>query len=289
MTEPNASHQTEPPRAVLIALRAILRPLVRFLIRHQIQHGYLSNLLKSLYIEVAETDFQLDRKRVTLSRLSLLTGIHRREAKRIREQVADEGGPPFSITLGAQIIARWMGEAPWLDDEGKPRVLPREASEQAAPSFHELVRSVSVDLHPRSILDEWIRLGLVDCGDDDQVSLRSAGFVPAKGFDEKAHFIGRNVRDHMNAAFANLDSDAPPFLERSTYYGSLPAGSVPELSRLAREAGQEALVRVNDRARAIKQGATSGGDRRRVNFGVYFFEEEAVRDECDEAPDERDD
>jgi hypothetical protein len=221
--------------------------------------------------------------------LSLLTGIHRREAKRIREQDAVEGGPPYSITLGAQIVARWMGEAPWLDADGKPRVLPREAPEPGAASFHELVRSVSVDLHPRSVLDEWLRLGLVDCGDDDRVHLRSAGFVPAKGFDEKAHFIGRNVRDHMNAAFANLDSDDPPFLERSASYHSLPAESVADLSRLAREAGQEALVRVNDRARTIKQKSPSGGERRRINFGVYFYEEEAPRDEEDQASDGRDD
>ena len=110
MSENPAPPPSEPPKVVLAALRAILRPIVAFSIRHQIQHGYFSNLLKSLYIEVAERDFGLDGKRVTLSRLSLLTGIHRREAKRIREQDRDEGGPPFSVTLGAQIIARWMGD-----------------------------------------------------------------------------------------------------------------------------------------------------------------------------------
>ncbi len=289
MSEADGPHQSEPPRAILIALRAMLRPLVAFLIRHQIHHGYLSNLLKSLYIEVAERDFQLDEKRVTLSRLSLLTGIHRREAKRIREQDAIEGGPPFSITLGAQIIARWMGDSPWQGRDGQPRALPRETRGSDGISFDELVRSVSVDLHPRSILDEWIRLGLVECDEDDLVRLRSVGFVPTRGFDEKAHFIGRNVRDHMSAAFANLDSDTPPFLERSTYYGSLPADAVPELANLAREAGQDALVRVNDRAREIKNTAEEGGERRRINFGVYFYEDAAASSDSEATTEAEDD
>lgn len=283
---------TEPPRSLRVALREILRPLVRLLIRQQVHYGALSKLLKSLYVEVAERDFQLDGKRVTLSRLSLLTGIHRREAKRIREQDAEAGEPPFSITLGAQIIARWVGDAAWREGNGAPLVLPREAQPGDAPSFHALVRSLSVDLHPRSILDEWVRLGLVDWDEErDEIRLKSAGFVPTRGFDEKAHFIGRNVRDHMQAAFTNLDSDEPPFLERSTYYGSLPAEGVAELEQLAREVGQQALVRVNERAREIKLADDGAGERRRINFGVYFYEEaaEEAADDSEDPDGERDD
>ena len=39
-----------------------------------------------------------------------------------------------------------------------------------------------------------------------------------------------------------------------------------------REVGQEALVRVNQRAIEAKRSAGEGGERRRINFGVYFYE-----------------
>ncbi len=275
MSESELPRVAEPPSALIVALRTMLRPLVKLLISQQVHHPYVSNLLKSLYIEVAESEFRLDEKPVTLSRLSVMTGIHRREAKRIREQATVEGGPPSSVTLGAQIIARWIAEPPWVDDTGRPQTLPREANADSSISFQQLVQSVSVDIHPRSILDEWLRLGVATLDEQDRVQLRTAAFVPAKGYDEKAHYIGRNVRDHMSAAFQNLCSDAPPCLERSTYYGSLPAEAVPQLATLAREAGQEALLRVNERARAIKQEAGEGGERRRINFGVYFFDAQA--------------
>lgn len=288
MSENQIPPSVEPPRALVVALQTMLRPLVKLMIKQQIQHPFLSNLLKSIYIDVAETDFKLGEKKVTLSRLSVLTGIHRREAKRIREVDAMDSHPPSSVTLGAQIIARWISQRPWVDQAGQPKALPRESKDSAVNTFQSLVRSVSVDIHPRSILDEWVRLGVATLDENDHVELRSAGFVPAKGYDEKAHYVGRNVRDHMSAAFTNLDSDNPPFLERSTYYGALPEGAVPELAALAREAGQDALIRMNDRALEIKNAAAEGGERRRVNFGVYFYEEAAGPEEDDPSRDDGD-
>ena len=274
-TDSQQMQSIEPPQSLIAALRTILRPLVRLLIKQQVHHPYLSNLLKALYIEVADAEFQLDEKRVTLSRLSVMTGIHRREAKRVREQVESRGGPPLAVTLGAQIIQRWIAESPLVDAAGRPRTLPREARAGGAVSFQQLVRSVSVDIHPRSILDEWLRLGVATLDEEDCVQLRTAAVVPAKGYDQKAHYLGRNVRDHMSAAFANLDSDDPPFFERSTFYGSIPKDAVPALNDLAREVGQDALMRVNECALAARQSAAEGGERRRINFGVYFYETEA--------------
>ncbi|MCP4908281.1 MAG: hypothetical protein GY910_25185 [bacterium] len=265
--------------AVLVAmLRRMLRPLVRFLVSRQVQYPLVSRLLKSLYVEVATSDFPLEDKRLTVSRLSLLTGIHRREVKRIQEQAAPGEAPtPPAITLGAQIVARWTGEAPWIDDEGRPRPLRRQSDEGDIPSFQRLVNSVSVDIHPRSVLDEWLRLGIASIDEDGAVALKSEAFVPSRGFEEKAHYVGRNLRDHLAAAAGNLDSDESPFLERSVHYGSLPSAAVEELSELAREAGQEVLVRINDRARELKRGAAERGeseglDHRRITFGVYEFD-----------------
>ena len=204
-----------------------------------------------------------------MSRLSLLTGSHRREVKRIQEDDSpDEPTPPNAITLGAQIVSRWTGEAPWIDGDGLPRKLPRTSTRDATPSFQQLVRSVSVDIHPRSVLDEWVRIGVATIAGDGAVVLNAAAFVPVHGFEEKAHFVGRNLRDHLASACSNLAGSESPFLERSVFYGSLPPEAVEELTILANLAGQEALVRVNDRARALKRaseesGLVSGGESRR--------------------------
>ena len=67
------------------ALRRLLRPLVRFLIAQQLTFPMLNAILRSLYVDVADADFRLPDKSQSASRVALLTGIHRREVKRLRE------------------------------------------------------------------------------------------------------------------------------------------------------------------------------------------------------------
>ena len=82
-------------------LQRMLRPLVRLLVSQQISYPLLSRLLKRLYVEVASTDFALSGKRVTVSRLSLLTGIHRR----VRSSGSRRKGP--------RPTARPRARSPW--------------------------------------------------------------------------------------------------------------------------------------------------------------------------------
>ncbi|MEM9177577.1 MAG: DUF6502 family protein, partial [Myxococcota bacterium] len=86
----NETGQADAAGAVVRMLRRMLRPLVRLLVSQQIPYPLLAQLVKRLYVEVATEDFALEGKRVTVSRLSLLTGIHRREVKRIQEDAPVE-------------------------------------------------------------------------------------------------------------------------------------------------------------------------------------------------------
>ena len=146
----------------------------------------------------------------------------------------------------------------------------------SGPSFDALVESVSTDVRPRTLLDDWLRLGLVRIGDDDRVHLNTAAFIPREGFDELAYFFGRNLHDHLASAASNLSRARAPFLERAVFYDGLTAESVAAIEKLAREAGNEALLAVNreTRARLARDGGRPDATRR-MTFGVYFFDAEA--------------
>ena len=107
------SNQTSggPPPALLRALHRLLRPLVRILLEHRIAYPALTSLLKSIYVREAEDGFTIPGKPQTISRLSLLTGIHRKDVKRLREQESDDGDVPVHVSLGAQLVLRWTAEA----------------------------------------------------------------------------------------------------------------------------------------------------------------------------------
>ncbi len=74
------SGPTAPPLSLVMALRRLLRPLLSF----GVQYPYLANLLKLTYVEVATREFPLEDRPHSDSRISLLTGIHRQDVKRLR-------------------------------------------------------------------------------------------------------------------------------------------------------------------------------------------------------------
>jgi hypothetical protein len=262
-----------PPPALLAALRQLLRPLVRLLLEHNVQYGVLTALLKTLYVEVANRDFPLEGKQQTDSRVSLLSGVHRKEVRRLRGAAPEGEEAPPAVTLGAQLVLLWTSSPRYRDRSGHARPLPRTAERRGEASFEELVASVNTDIRPRSVLDEWLRLGVAHLDDEGRVCLNTEAFVPAHGFDEKAFYFGRNLREHVAAAAHNLRAQEPPFFERSVYYGDLSDVAIDELQALASELGMEALQRVNRRAAALKRagGKHRGGKRGRFSFGAYFF------------------
>ncbi len=257
-------------------MHRILRALVRLLLRFQITYPTAAQWLKAIYVEVAEREFPVAGKPQSDSRITLLTGVHRKEVRRLREAGPTAQAVPGTVSLGALLVANWIGDARYLDDQGRPRPLPRLARQTDGVSFESLVQSVSKDIRPRVVLDEWLRLGICHVDAQDRVWLDTDAFVPEQGFDEKAYYLGRNVHDHLLTCLHNITSPEPPWIERSVYYDRLTAEDVAQLADYAREKGMEALRAVNRRAMVLQQKSAARSDTvgpRRMNFGVYFYEE----------------
>ena len=145
----------EPQAPVVAAIRYLLRPLVRLLLSHGISFPAFCDLVKSTYVKVSEAEFKLDAKPQTDSRISLLTGIHRREVNRLRNEAVTEVDLPQRASMSALLLTVWSGHPEYLDKQGMPIPLPRLASKGEGQSFEALVQSVSKDFRARVVLDEW--------------------------------------------------------------------------------------------------------------------------------------
>lgn len=273
-----------PPEALIAALRRVLRPLVRLMISKGVTLPTLTTLLKETFVAVAEEDFPVRGKRQTDSRINLLTGVHRKDVKRLREETQTERSIPPAVGLGVQIVSRWVSDPSMTDSEGQPIPLPRQGKTPTDPSFDGLVESISKDVRPRAVLDEWIRLGVAILDEDDRVTLNRQAFVPEKGFDEKAFYFGRNIHDHLAATAHNLLQDGNPRLERSVHYGGLRESSVKALAEDAEKVGMEALLTLNRLARERVE-ADKGTDEatHRFNFGLYFFDQKHSLEETQDS------
>lgn len=262
----------EPPPSLVRALTRLMRPLVRLLIARGITLPYLTNLLKAVYVEVAEQAFPLEGASPSLSRVSVLTGLQRRDIRKIQAAPPPDHTPPPGISLGARLIGIWTGDARFRDARGTPRPLPRTAA-QDEPSFEALVRSVSSDVRPKIILEEWLRLGLTTIDADDCVVLNTDAFVPQHGFDEKAYFLGRNMADHMAASVHNMMADGAPMFERAVYYDKLTPASIAVLRERARALGTDTLLTLNKEALELAdKDEGKANATQRMSLGLYYFE-----------------
>jgi hypothetical protein len=268
-------HTATPSPALVLALRRVLRPLVKLMLARGVTFPYLAELLKALFVEVADKEFRIGVKPSTDSRVSLVTGVHRKDVSRLRQNLHSSiETVPSVVSLGAQLVALWLGSPRYLNDDGSPKPLPRFVSEGGELSFEGLVASVNSDIRSRVVLDEWHHLGVVHFDDERRVCLNAEAFVPAEGFDEKAFYLGHNLHDHAAAAAHNLLGAQPAFLERCVHYDALSPGSIELLARQSEEFGMKTLLALNKSALAAEQ--KDAGDttpRQRMTFGIYFYSE----------------
>lgn len=264
----------------------LLRPLVRLFLRSGLTFPALCDLLRELYVNVAEYDFALPGKEQTDSRVSLLTGIHRKEVRRLRGAGAPISAAPASLSRTSRIIARWLAAPEFTDSQKRPLPLPRVADREGGPSFESLVASVTRDVRPRAVLDEWLDSKLATIDAEGRIVLAEAAFVPRGGSDQQLYYLGRNLHDHAAAAVANVLGDEARFMERAVHYDGLSPALAERLEQRSRELAQEALQEANREAHAACE-TDEGGDYR-WTFGVYVYREQE-RKPPPQAPSQEDD
>ena len=280
---------TQDGAALLRALRRLMRPLVRFLVRSGITFPVLADLLRVLYVEVVNEDLLADPRSRTDSRVSLLTGVHRKEIRRLRTAGEDTEEAPPLVTVSSQIIARWLGLPAYAAPSGGPTPLPRAAAAEGGVSFESLVASVTTDLRPRTVLDDWLEQGIVTIDAEDRVRLNASAFLPRPGRSEQFFYFARNLHDHLAAAAANLSSadgaragKGAPFLDRSVHYDRLSPDLAARLETAGREGAQRLLLEINRLALTAleAEGEVPAGSTvptRRVNLGIYLYAEDEQR------------
>lgn len=256
-------------------LKQMLKPMVRLLLKRGITYTALLEVLKSLYIEVACESAQLEQKRLTDSRVSLLTGVHRKEVKRIREALELPNSPELAelkASLAASVMAKWLSDPEYTQADGQPLSLEKTGP---APSFEALVYSLSKDKHFRSLLDDWLAQNIVTLT-KGKITLLQHGFVPTEDEQEKLFFAGKNLGSHIELVAYNLENQSDLMFDRAVYYQNLPAGKILELEAEAKRRNLETLQHINRLAaqakKQLSENPSENADQPLASFhlGCYF-------------------
>jgi hypothetical protein len=260
--------------AVAAAVTTLLRPLVRLLLRHGIPYGTFSDIAKRVYVNVAAEEFGIPGRKQSKSRVSILTGLSRKEVLRVsRLSSPDDSGAAERYNRAARVVAGWVRDPRFNPEGGHPADLPFDGD---GPTFRELVKTYSGDAPGRAVLDELRRVGTVELTPDGKIRLLERSYIPRTGEIDKLGILGVDTSYLIATIDHNIRRADAPYFQRKVCYDNLPVEALVGLRRLVSGRGQsflESLDRwMSERDRDVNPQAPGTG-RTRAGIGIYYFEE----------------
>src|SRR3954470_14513102 len=189
---------------LLSAYRKLLQPLVRILIRNGVSFSELTEILKYVFVEVAERDFNLPDRRTSQSRIAILTGLTRKEVAK-QKAIIDSGGAPNllgDLNRVSRVLLGWHTDPFFTGPYGMPLELPFES--ESGADFVGLVRKYSGDMAPRAMLDELLHVGAVERQTTGAFKVLMRVYIPESFHPDALQRFGEVVRDFINTVEFNI-------------------------------------------------------------------------------------
>ena len=270
---PTAGPAALPPDEAIEWFAGLLEPLARLALERGVRLTTLIDSLKLALVRAAADLPGEDGQGANRSdsRLAVMTGVHRKDLRRIRTTGTTTRSKSLSIV--GEVFARWRASPRFVTRRGEPRMLLRQADGSDRPSFEELVQAVTRDVHPRPVLDEMLRLGMVatEGRAADRVRLLQTAYVPAADQAEQMRLSRDNLADHVAAIAANLQGGGKCFLEQAVYSDELTEVSARQFNRETLDAWQKVFDLLMPRLQSLHEADRQSSEARdhRVRLGMY--------------------
>ncbi|MBL8200388.1 MAG: hypothetical protein JNK40_05385 [Chromatiales bacterium] len=272
----------DPKRAALAALRLALRPVFRLLLRSGVTWQDASDTCKATLVEVATSEFGLHGRPTNMSRVAIMTGLGRREVKRLRDLLA--AAPPIEpgrLHGATRVLTGWYLDADFTDEAGLPLDLPFESgrAEAGGPSFTELCRRYGGDLAPVTMRRELVRVGALEELPGGELRVVKRYYMPLQMDPDAMVRAGSMLEDLGTTVSFNLgkpDGEPSRFAGRATNTRIRPADARRFRAYLEQE-GQAFLERVDEWLSRHEAPPAEGAARTRnlrVGVGVYGIHDE---------------
>lgn len=268
---------------ILSAARTMIRPVVRVLIHNGVTYSEFCKLAKSQFVEVCANDFGLQGRPTNMSRIATMTGIDRKEVKRVKDAL--ENADPVADNQQAQdrltrILSAWHQDATFLTADGAPQDLPAETG-AGGVCFPQLVKMYGGDIPVSTILKELISSGCVERLASGELRVLKRFYVPANNNPESLLRASSVSSEILNTMFHNLyvvgkEKRARPRFERRASNNAIPVKHAQAFERFVEQEGQAFLERVDqwltehECAPEEREGLTE--DLVRMGVGTYMIQ-----------------
>ena len=252
------------------ACRQLLRPIASMLLRCGMTWKEFSDISKSIFVEVATTEYGIKGRPTNVSRVSILTGISRKEVKRQRDLVDSEQPTAERKTTDAtRVLSGWFQDADFLDKNSQPILLEES---DAAPSFELLCSRHGGGIAASTMLKELVNTGAVERQSDGRLKVVSRYYQPAAHDDENLLFAVDRIHDVVETMNNNvfLDDQSVPRFGGYADHVEFPIATIPKFREFLDERGQAFLEEVDDWL-AQHAGLDNTGSTDVARVGVSLF------------------
>ncbi|MCB0344291.1 MAG: hypothetical protein KDD66_04205 [Bdellovibrionales bacterium] len=203
-------------------LSLLVRPVARFCLRHGIGIQRVVGALKQALVKLAEDELHQADAKPSVSRISIMTGIHRKEVRSLMQ----EHQPDSKSSLLTRVIGQWLEDPKYQDQKRGPRPLNCTGEDS---EFHSLVFQVSKDVNPYTVLAELERAGIVE-RENENVSLKEKMYIPRSDYHEGFRMLASDTENITRAVEENIfGSESVPHLHLRTEYDNIAVERIPEI------------------------------------------------------------
>lgn len=261
---------------ILIALLIALRPLARVLLRAGIGHREFNEVSKAAFVDVATKDYGLRGRPTNISRVAVMTGLTRKEVRRIRDK--NESGENIGGTRGTPmgvLLHQWYTEPDFLNPDGTPLDLPFDGSNN---SFSELVRRFGGDIPPGAMRTELVRIGVVEELINGRLRPLKRNVSKNEMHDRLIDGLTVVIYPALVALANNTDneSSSPTWVMRTASTSRVRENDVPRVRRIGSDRLTDFVESIDDLFVAYEtlhdDDLTESSDKS-VGVGVFYFEE----------------
>jgi hypothetical protein len=151
-----------PKTAALGTARTIFETLAPHLIESGITTSEAETLLRAVCVHEAARSFSEHGRRPNVSQISIKTGVDRHVvAEILKTSPRVDGGVETRNDAASRVIAGWLSDSRYFKN-GRPLALPVGDPRSRGRAVWSLVEDYAPGVWPRLVIDELIRLDLVE-------------------------------------------------------------------------------------------------------------------------------
>jgi hypothetical protein len=266
-------------RELLSAFRSLMTPLVRILLRNGISFREFAEVVKDVFVAVCARDLVIPGRRLSLSRIAIVTGLTRKEVSAIvRDDELRRRALETNANRAAKILEAWHSDTRFLGPYGFPRDLLIEGDDPSG-TFADLVKENSGDMPVRAMLDELMRVGaarILEGGEVIRVLKRT--YIPTEMTPEMIQIFSQAVRRYIETVDYNLslkETKSRRF-DRVVYPDpGLRVVDVPAFQQEIREYLETVIAEIDYKTSGYQRLDDLESERTTsVGVGIYFYNDE---------------